>query len=146
MNEEPNQPAALRVLFIEDNPVDVAILRQVFDQLTSDFSVVLDHAPTLRAGLDRLAQSPADVVFIDLGLPDCCGLSGLKTLRESHPQLPVIVLTSQDASGAILDAIRSGAQDYFVKHRLNANHVRDTLKRLLSLIRPSYVKRARAPE
>jgi len=104
----------IRILLIEDNPSDVELVRDVL-ALLPDGRFLLDSVPRLSDALSRLAEIPADLVLLDLNLPDSNGLSTFERLRQAAPQLPVIILTGvQDEALAAL-TIRQGAQDYLVK-------------------------------
>jgi CheY-like chemotaxis protein/tRNA A-37 threonylcarbamoyl transferase component Bud32 len=73
------------------------------------------HAPSLSDSLSRLAASRYDLVVLDLALPEAPGLQPLRTLRDKHPGVPVVVLATQADDGAALAALREGAQDCLIK-------------------------------
>ncbi|NHA70257.1 response regulator transcription factor [Phycicoccus flavus] len=56
----------------------------------------------------------ADLVLLDLGLPDMDGLEFLRLLRRAS-EVPVLVLTARDGDGAVVLGLRAGADDYLVK-------------------------------
>ena len=99
-----------RVLVIDDEPQIRKFLE--ISLRAQGYAVAL--AETGRQGLEALALEGADVVVLDLGLPDRDGQSVLTELRQ-WSQVPVIVLTvrsSQAEKVAVLDA---GANDYVTK-------------------------------
>ncbi|WP_131737945.1 response regulator transcription factor [Actinomadura roseirufa] len=61
----------------------------------------------------RLAGG-ADVVLLDLGLPDMDGLEALRRVRR-RSTVPIIVLTARTGERDVLRGLRSGADDYLVK-------------------------------
>jgi two-component system KDP operon response regulator KdpE len=104
----PTTPA--RVLVIDDEPQ----IRRFLDISLRAQGYTVALAETGRQGLQVLALEGADVVVLDLGLPDQDGQSVLTELRQ-WSQVPVIVLTvrsSQAEKVAVLDA---GANDYVTK-------------------------------
>ena len=108
----------MRVLLVEDNQDDVVVMKRVLAGLgASDFA--LDAASSLAEGIAQLQRQPADIVLLDLSLPDSRGFETLTTLVARVPDVPVVVLTGlcDDATG--VEAIRSGAQDYLVKGEFN---------------------------
>jgi two-component system KDP operon response regulator KdpE len=113
MIDHPVQPATTspaRVLVIDDEPQIRRFLE--ISLRAQGYAVAL--AGTGREGLDALALNGADIVVLDLGLPDCDGQTVLAVMRQ-WSQVPVIVLTvrsSQAEKVAVLDA---GANDYVTK-------------------------------
>ena len=71
-------------------------------------------AGTGQEGLESAARHRHDLVIIDLGLPDISGLTVLKQIRE-WTQVPIIILTVQDAEAEKIQALDSGADDYVTK-------------------------------
>ena len=65
----------------------------------------------------RLASVEIDVVLLDLTLSDTQGLEGLQELLTHHPQVPIVVLTSEDDGQQGVLAVELGAQDFLVKGR-----------------------------
>ena len=101
----------LRVLVVDDEP---AILRFLRAGLSGEGYVVLE-ATTGQAVLDQVRRKAADLVVLDLGLPDIDGLEVIRNLREGGAALPIIVLSSRDDEKAKVDALDLGADDYVTK-------------------------------
>lgn len=108
----------IHVLVVEDNPADARLLREtLFAEAEMQFEISL--ADTLARALDLLESQRADLVFLDLGLPDSKGLRTLISLLEHHPHIPIIVLSGLDDRDTALEAVRLGAQDYLVKGQVD---------------------------
>lgn len=108
----------IRILLIEDNPGDVRLIREMLSDAEL-FNCVLECTARLSAGLEHLAGQPADIVLLDLGLPDSQGLDTLAKVCSQVPGIPVVVLTGMDDEGLALEAVRQGAQDYLLKGAIN---------------------------
>jgi len=54
-------------------------------------------------------------VLMDLNMPVMGGAEATRVLRQSHPDLPVVVLTTFDDDESILEALRAGARGYLTK-------------------------------
>ena len=102
---------ALRILVVDDEP---AILRFLRAGLGSQGYVVIEAA-TGQAALDAVRQRRADLVVLDLGLPDIDGLEVIRRIRDSGAMLPIIVLSSRDNEAAKVTALDLGADDYVTK-------------------------------
>lgn len=100
----------VRVLVIDDEPQ----IRRFLDISLRAQGYRVDAADTGRAGLDALATRGADVVILDMGLPDLDGGAVLRELRQ-WSQVPVIVLTVRAAEAEKVAALDAGANDYVTK-------------------------------
>ena len=69
-----------------------------------------------RQALVRLAtgRAPA-VILLDLILPGMSGLQVLDRTRQDHPEIPVLVLSTEAQIKTVVDAVRRGASDYLTK-------------------------------
>jgi len=66
-------------------------------------------------GLARIRQSRPDLVILDLMLPNLDGVRVLRSLAESGPDVPVLVLTARGEETDKVRALRLGADDYVTK-------------------------------
>jgi signal transduction histidine kinase len=99
---------AVRTLLVEDNPGDARLLRAL---LPDGFDLV--HVERLADAIP--AARDADVVLLDLSLPDSHGLETFRRLHAAVPDVPVLVLTGLDDDEGAVRAVREGAQDWLVK-------------------------------
>lgn len=77
--------------------------------------VQVTEASSLREARAWLAEHPCDLLMLDLGLGDDFSLTALPTLREAHPALRIVVLTSMDETLYAERALRAGADGYVMK-------------------------------
>lgn len=109
----------MRILMVED---DLADLQRIGDMLAQagghQFS--LEHAGGINHALEYIAQSPYDVLLLDLSLPDGHGLNNITKIQATAPTLPIIILSSVSDEQLALQAVKAGAQDYVVKGRSDA--------------------------
>src|SRR3954469_20450432 len=66
-------------------------------------------------GLAALRQHPADVVILDIHLPDADGLAAFERLRSVDGRVPVILITGHGTTDLAIEAIKRGAYDYLLK-------------------------------
>jgi DNA-binding response OmpR family regulator len=120
----------VRILVVEDD-------EGVGEALVETFTVAGWESELCRRGDDGLRHvRDADLVLLDLGLPDIDGLDFLRVLRRAST-VPVLVLTARDGDGAVVMGLRAGADDYLVKPVRQAV----LLARVEALIRRSRVGR-----
>ncbi|MFZ2447002.1 MAG: sigma-54 dependent transcriptional regulator [Syntrophobacteraceae bacterium] len=68
-----------------------------------------------KAALDSIASEEPDVLLLDFKMPGMNGMQVLTRVKETNPELPVIMITGYaDVAGAV-DAMRAGAHDYLAK-------------------------------
>ncbi len=65
--------------------------------------------------LELAAATPADVVLLDVRMPEMTGLEALEPLREVAPELKVIVLSMHDEPAYVRRAVELGASGYLLK-------------------------------
>jgi two-component system, OmpR family, KDP operon response regulator KdpE len=103
--------APARILVVDDEP---AILRFLRAGLGSQRYLVIE-AENGQAALDAVRQHKADLVVLDLGLPDIDGIEVIRRIRATGAALPIIVLSSRDDEAAKVAALDLGADDYVTK-------------------------------
>jgi signal transduction histidine kinase len=108
-----------RALLVEDNPGDARLVRELLRQ--SGERIDIEHVTTVAGALPKLAAGAADIVLLDLVLPDVQGLETVSRVRDAGPDVPVIVLTGFSDATLAVQAVRSGAQDYLVKGRMDCD-------------------------
>lgn len=99
-----------RILIIDDEIQIRRFLRIALD--SHDYIVI--EASTGKEGIYKAAMDHPDLIVLDLGLPDIHGKEVLKQIRE-WSQIPIIVLTIQDAEDDKISALDNGANDYVTK-------------------------------
>ncbi|HEX9798723.1 MAG TPA: response regulator [Thermoanaerobaculia bacterium] len=106
---EPSAPAA-RILVVDDEPQ----IRKFLEISLRSQGYAVAEAATGREGLERLATGGADLLILDLGLPDLDGIDVLVELRQ-WSTVPVIVLSVRASESEKVGALDSGANDYVTK-------------------------------
>jgi DNA-binding response OmpR family regulator len=101
-----------RVLVVDDNPDVVTLLTDV---LTAEgYEVVY-----ARNGIDGLVEAimrrPVDVVILDIMLPLTDGLTILRILKASRPDLPIVMLSAKNGPDDVAEGFRSGCDAYVTK-------------------------------
>ncbi len=102
------------VLTVDDSSTMRRIIKNTLNKI--GFSNVLEAANGIEA-LDVLAQNEVDIVVTDWNMPEMDGLTFVKTLRAKpeYKELPILMVTTEAAKEDILNALRSGVNNYVVK-------------------------------
>jgi DNA-binding NarL/FixJ family response regulator len=101
----------IRLLIVDDHPIVRDGLRGVF-AAEPDLEVVGEAADGAEA-LRRAGE--ADVVLMDLRMPGMGGVEAITRLRDTAPDVRVLVLTTFDTDSDVLPAIEAGATGYLLK-------------------------------
>ena len=109
MTTEPTSSSA-RILIIDDEPQ----IRRLLDISLRAQGYEVRQAEDGKRGLQSLAQDGADLILLDIGLPDMEGHQVLQQVRE-WSLVPVIMLTVRDAETEKVAALDAGANDYVTK-------------------------------
>jgi DNA-binding response OmpR family regulator len=100
-----------RILVIEDEP-DIA--RGLRDALEFEQFEVTTSGQG-REGIRLLRERGADLVILDLMLPDINGFTVCETIRQSYPVIPIIMLTARSQETDKIRGLEAGADDYVTK-------------------------------
>jgi len=99
------------VLLIEDTPS----LQLIYRSVLAAAGHQVRAAGTAAEGLLAFAESEADVVLLDLGLPDRDGLDLMADMLATRPETRVVVITANGSINKAVEAMRAGAHDFLVK-------------------------------
>jgi len=100
-----------RVLVVED---DESIGRAVVDALTAH-GYLVELCADGAAATAALTDAAADLVLLDAGLPDVDGFTLCRQIRESYPDLPIVLVTARDSEIDVVVGLDAGANDYVTK-------------------------------
>ena len=111
--DEPAGPPA-RLLYIEDNLANVSLVETI---LAARPQLTLVTALQGRLGLDLARQHGADLILLDVHLPDLTGDEVLARLREDPrtADIPVVVISADATAGRIDRLLEAGAHAYLTK-------------------------------
>lgn len=101
-----------RVLVVDD---DAAIRRSLRRGLRLN-GFAVDLAEGGHSALSRVRrQPPADVVVLDISMPDLDGIQVCRTLREDGNDVPVLMLSARDETADRIAGLQAGGDDYLIK-------------------------------
>ena len=116
MSSNPEKAVAAEkkmVLVVDDHPLMRQGLSLLINQ-QQDMQVCAE-AEEAQAAMQALAQKKPDIVILDISLNGPDGLELLKSIRVSHPDLPVLILSMHDEAIYAERALRARANGYIMK-------------------------------
>ena len=105
----------LKVLFLEDNPLDVDLAIVALRQAGIDCAY--DRVDTRQEFIDSLDDS-LDIILADYTLPQYNALEAMSDLKERGLDIPVVIITGTISEEVAVECIKQGAADYLLKDRL----------------------------
>ncbi len=104
---------AKTVLIVDDDPTQRRLMQAAVERQGFRARLVENGDRALEEASD--AKNGISVVLLDLIMPGLSGMETLERLLERRPDLPVIVLTASGGIDTVVQAMRAGAVDFFVK-------------------------------
>ncbi len=120
----------MKILLVDDHALfrdGVALLLRELDS-----AVQVRHAANLDEALAALDGEPSiELILLDFILPGTHGLQALEMLRERHPGVPLVMLSSQEDQTTVLRSINLGAMG-FIPKSAPASQMFDALRTVLA--------------
>lgn len=97
-----------------------------------DDSVEVLHAATLDQALRQVqASAPAQLVLLDLGLPDAAGITAVQRMRAASEEAVIVVLSGVDDHATMHECVAAGAMG-FIHKSCTSSQMLDSLRRALA--------------
>lgn len=105
-----------RALIADDHPLFRSALRQVIESLFGEYEIF--EASTLDEAREVIASNAdvdLDMILLDLQMPGSVGFSGLVTLRNAAPEVPIVVVSAATSTDTMRNSITYGAAGFIPK-------------------------------
>lgn len=117
-----------QVFLVEDHPAMCQAYAQILER-EADLDLC-GMAGTAEEFLDRLHDTPCDLVLTDLSLPGMDGYALVERVRSERPDLPVIIVSAHQDVGHEARARDAGARAYLTKDHI-ARHLGSAIRRAI---------------
>jgi len=112
------------VLVVEDS---LLIIERILSLLNESRNIkMIIHAVNYKESVKMINEINADIVLLDLNLPDKSGIELLKEIKHNHPQIKVIVLTNH-ASDNYREICTYMGADYFFDKSSDFDKITETI-------------------
>ena len=108
-----DEEGPIRVLLVDDHSVVRRGLRG-FLELLKDFDVV-GEAENGREGVAAADRLAPDVILMDLLMPEMGGLEAIAAIKQAHPEIEIVAVTSFIEEDKVTSALEAGASGYLLK-------------------------------
>ena len=106
------------ILVVEDSALETKIIQESLRE-AKNISFDLDCVNKLSTAVKKAKKNKFDIILLDLTLPDSSGLETFSRLHKHTNNTPIIILSSIEDEELALNAVKSGAQDYLVKGKVD---------------------------
>jgi two-component system cell cycle sensor histidine kinase/response regulator CckA len=108
--------SSLKILHLEDDPRDRELVRETLE--AEGIRCEVECVDTREAFIEALDRVRPDLILADYKLPSFDGLSALEIAKVRLPEVPLIIVSGIMGEDPAIEALRNGATDYVLKHRM----------------------------
>lgn len=116
------------IVISDDHPLFRQALQAAIKPLFGAADIL--EVESLAATMAVLEQGQVDLLLLDLRMSDCSGLTGLILIKNSHPEVPVIVVSASEGAETVRAALQAGATGYIAKSA-SPGQIRDAIEQVI---------------
>lgn len=117
------------ILIVDDIPLIIKALKSLVNWDDNDFRIAGEAFDGVEA-IKILEEINIDILITDIKMPVMDGLELIKYVREKHPNIKIIVMSSYDEFEQVRKSFKLGASDYLLKLEMDADNMMDICIRL----------------
>ncbi len=100
-----------RILVVDDEPQ----IRRIMRTTLTGSGYEVDDAKTGEEALDKLRAFRPELILLDINMPGMGGLEACRAIRDSDPNVAIVMLTIRNTEAAKVEALDAGADDFVTK-------------------------------
>jgi DNA-binding NtrC family response regulator len=101
-----------RILIVDD---ETRMCRSLQILLSGEGKYDVSFALSGEHAVKYITEEEADLMVVDLSMPGMNGLELLKKVKQTHPHMPVVIMTAYSSVKSAIEAMKSGAFEYLIK-------------------------------
>jgi two-component system response regulator HydG len=121
--ENKNPP---EILVVDDDPGHRTTLKTIL----KTWGYGISEADDGRTAVDRVRQSPFELILMDVRMAVMSGIDALKEINAYNPAIPIVIMTAYSSVQSAVEAMKAGAYDYLTKP-LDFDELKLTIERAL---------------
>ncbi|WP_212975279.1 response regulator transcription factor [Bacillus sp. J14TS2] len=102
-----------KILIVEDQVIVRKGLRMILEQ-EADFTIIGEAGTGVEA-LQVMEQAEADLILLDIRMPDMSGIEATKLLKQRWPKVKILILTTFNDEEAAVETLKDGANGFLLK-------------------------------
>lgn len=120
MNKEAAESvkAGCKILIVDDEGDICYLLSKLFKQRNLEY----EQVNTLAQADTILKENVYDIIFLDHNLPDGFGINSIEQIKETYPNVKIVIITAHDSASTKNKAIKKGA-DFFISKPFTSEQV-----------------------
>ncbi|MBD3287307.1 response regulator [candidate division KSB1 bacterium] len=119
-----------RILVVDDEAMVCKTIHNIFRNL----EYTVDSIESGKSAMELIERRKPDLILLDLNLKDIHGLDVLKTVKQKHPEIIIIMITGYATVESAIDAMKAGAYDY-VQKPFNVDELRKLVSNALETVK-----------
>ena len=119
----------MKVVIIDDDRIVREYIRIVLKRTNGEFEMVGEASNGSR-GLKLLEELKPDILILDMEMPSMDGIALLQELEKKNIAIRTLILSCHDEFDYVRQAMKLGAADYLLKHKIDDDAILDGLRML----------------
>ncbi len=119
----------MRILIVDDETLIRNWLSLLLNQI-SGYNITVFEACDVSTAFDVIEKEKPELIFTDIKMPNKSGIDLIKALKETHPEIRVVVLSAYEDFNYVRVALKNGALDYLLKPKLNIEDIKSILEKV----------------
>ena len=124
-------PKIIRVIVVDDHNLFRIMLKKSFNSETSDI-LVAGEADCGEELFDVLASTPADLVLLDINLPDIGGAEVARRLRRDYPAIKILAVSAENTAETIGAMLQAGIDGFISKQKSSDDELAEAIRSVMS--------------